>query len=347
MIRVVSKTLAMLMSPSYLFFKSNIFMARPNRFFLSGATYHVMFRGNNGQSVFSSHADRLRFCFFMEDGIKQFDHSILAFCFMSNHVHLVIQLKDISLSKICQNLCFRYSQFYNYKNKTSGHLFQGRFKAVLVDDSFYLKELVRYIHLNPVRAKMVNDPSLYPWSSHQAYFNNDFTWLAKDTVLKKFGETRSLARDAFQHYVYSGIGVDCGIDFEKGNSGGILGSEEFIEDLKTKDRYIQITDDSSVVDLKTLINFVTSWYNVDPIKLLQDSDIKSTHVRVVIAYLVRSIKSITLRDLANYFERKESAICQSARRFEIKMNSSPKLKLEIEELKANLFETILGSGLTV
>ena len=321
-------------------------MARPSRFFLPGATYHVMFRGNNGKFIFSSNEDRLRFCFFMEDGVKQFDHSILAFCFMSNHVHLVIQLKDISLSKICQNLCFRYSQFYNYKNNTIGHLFQGRFKAILVDDNLYLKELVRYIHLNPVRAKIVNDPSLYPWSSHQAYFNKDHPWLAKDTVLKKFGETRALARDAFQHYVFSGIGLDCGIDFEKGNTEGILGSKEFIEDIMNMGD-VPTTADSKVVDLKTLINFVTAWYEVDPIKLFQDKDIKSAHIRAIIAYLVRNIESITLRDLANYFERKESALCQSARRLEIKMNASPPLKIEVEKLKTDFFEAILGSGLTV
>lgn len=322
-------------------------MARPNRFFLPGATYHVMFKGNNGQSIFSSDEDRSRFCFFIEDGIKKFDHSLLAFCFMSNHVHLVIQLNEISLSKICQNLKFRYSQFYNFKYKMSGHLFQDRFKAILVDDSLYLKELVRYVHLNPVRAKMVNDPLQYLWSSHQAYFNKDYPWLAKDTVLKKFGATRQLARDAFHHYVSAGTGLDCGIDFEKGNTEGILGSEEFIEDIISMSSGVQITTDSKVVSLEILIAFVTDWYEVDPVKLLQDDNQRSAHIRAVIAYLVRNIESITLRDLANYFERKESAICQAARRFEIKMNSSSELKLEIEKLKADLFETILGSGLKV
>ena len=91
---------------------------------------------------------------------------------------------------------------------------------------------------------------------------------------------------------------------------------------------------------------MASWYEVDPIKLLSDKDIKSAHIRAVIGYLVRNIESITLRDLANYFKCKESALCQSARRLQIKMSSSPELKVEIETLKADFFETILGSGFT-
>ena len=308
-------------------------MARSTRFFLPGATYHVMFRGNNKQHIFSSDEDCSRFCILTEDGIKQFGHSILAFCLMGNHVHLAIQVNDIPLSKICQNLAFRYTQIFNSKYKMTGHLFQGRFKAVLIDSDDYLKELIRYIHLNPIRAKMVNAPLFYPWSSHAAYFNKDFAWLAKDVVLRRFGETRYLAREAFRHFVSLGIGLESKIDFSKGFSDGILGDEEFIEEIKRNDKHIQNLNVTNSGELKNLISFVASWYNVELNKLLQSADKKSIHIRAVIAFLVRNTEHLSLRDLANAFERKESGICHSARRFEVKMQSSIQLQMELEKLK--------------
>src|SRR3990172_12163731 len=144
-------------------------MARRARHSSNGATYHVMLRGNNGQQIFSSNRERCQFCLLMQEGVERYGHQILAFCFMSNHVHLAVRIKDVSLSKICQNLAFRYTRFYNWQHKTIGHLFQGRFKSVLVGSNRYLKELIRYIHLNPVRARLVENPLDYQWSSHQAY----------------------------------------------------------------------------------------------------------------------------------------------------------------------------------
>lgn len=315
-------------------------MSRINRFFVAGATYHVILRGNHGQSIFSSEEDCSRFSFFMQEGIKQFEHSILAFCFMSNHVHLAIQVNEIPLSKICQNLAFRYAQFYNFKHDTFGHLFQGRYKAILVDDNEYLKELIRYIHLNPVRAKLVNDPLLYYWSSHQAYFNKDFAWLAKDILLRKFGETRFLAKQAFHHFVSSGIGVNCNIDFVKGFSDGILGNEDFIEEIKNGENYFPRTNPLDSLDLKKLVTFVTCWYGIDSESLLEGSEKKHIHVRAVIAFLVRKIKTLSFRDLVNFFGRKESGICHSARRLEVKIESSIELKNEIERLKTDLIKAL-------
>lgn len=174
-------------------------MARRSRHSLPKAIYHVMMRGNNGQSIFSSDSERCRFCLLMQEGVERYGHRILAFCFMSNHVHLAIQLGDVSLSKICQNLAFRYTRFYNWRHKTIGYLFQGRFKSILVDGNNYLRKLIRYIHLNPIRARITDDPLNYRWSSHQAYLmQNEFTWLARDTGLQFFGESR---QDATKNFI--------------------------------------------------------------------------------------------------------------------------------------------------
>ena len=133
-----------------------IIMARRPRFHFPGATYHVMLRGNNGKAIFTSDEERCRFCFLIQEGVERFGHQIYAFCFMTNHIHLALKVNDVPLSKIIQNLSFRYTRFFNWRHNVIGHLFQGRFKSVLVDGSRYLKHLIRYIHLNPVRANMVD-----------------------------------------------------------------------------------------------------------------------------------------------------------------------------------------------
>jgi REP element-mobilizing transposase RayT len=136
-------------------------MARKPRVYFPGALYHVILRGNGGQTIFFDDKDRTRFCFLVQEGIERFGHRIHAFCLMSNHVHLAIQVGEVSLSRILQNLSFRYTRWVNGRQSRTGHLFQGRYKAVLVDADIYLQVLTRYIHLNPVRAGIVKEPEAY------------------------------------------------------------------------------------------------------------------------------------------------------------------------------------------
>ena len=104
-----------------------------------------------------------------QGSVERFGYRIHAFCLMTTHTHLAIQVGDIPLARIMQNVGFRYTQFINHKYQRTGHLFQGRYKALLIDADSYLLELIRYIHLNPVRAAMVRSPEEYPWSSHPYY----------------------------------------------------------------------------------------------------------------------------------------------------------------------------------
>jgi len=114
-----------------------------------------MLRGNGGQDIFFSPEDRYRLFLLIQGGLERFRHRVHAFCLMNNHIHLAVQVSDISLSRIVQNLSFRYTRWVNSQQKRMGHLFQGRHKAVLVGRDNYLLELVRYIHLNPVRTGLV------------------------------------------------------------------------------------------------------------------------------------------------------------------------------------------------
>ena len=116
-------------------------MARKPRVHYPTALYHVIMRGNARQDIFFDYEDRIRFYLLLQEGTEKYGHRIHAFCLMTNHVHLAIQVGDVSLSRIMQNLTFRYTKWINWRQNRSGHLFQGRYKAVLIDADSYLLEL--------------------------------------------------------------------------------------------------------------------------------------------------------------------------------------------------------------
>ena len=138
-------------------------MPRKPRIHFPGALYHVILRGNAGEPVFFDDADRYRFYLLLQEGIERFGYRVHAFCCMTNHIHMALQVGSVSLSRIMQNLALRYTSGINRKYRRTGHLFQGRYKAILLDADSYLLELVRYIHLNPVRARLVKHPDNYSW----------------------------------------------------------------------------------------------------------------------------------------------------------------------------------------
>ncbi|MCK5545000.1 MAG: transposase, partial [Desulfobulbaceae bacterium] len=141
-------------------------MARPLRITFPGAFYHITSRGNEGKVVFKSKRDREKFLEYLESATKRYDALIHAYCLMDNHYHLMVETPSGNLPQIMRHINGAYTTYFNIKRKRSGHLFQGRYKAILVEIDEYAKELSRYIHLNPVRAGMVEKPEAYQWSSY-------------------------------------------------------------------------------------------------------------------------------------------------------------------------------------
>src|SRR3989304_8290946 len=206
-------------------------MARKPRLHISGGFYHVMLRGNGGQQIFFSDEDRLYFENLIEEGIKRYQHRIHAYCWMNNHVHLAIQVANVTLSKIIQNLSFRYTRWINKRESRIGHLFQGRYKAILIDADSYLLELVRYIHLNPVRARLVSDPARSRWSSPRAHLDHEaISWLTTDWVLSQFGQRASTARRAYPRFVPDGQAHGHREEFHRGaDDSRLLGEDTFVQ----------------------------------------------------------------------------------------------------------------------
>ncbi|MGA6827823.1 REP-associated tyrosine transposase [Nitrospira sp. NS4] len=206
-------------------------MARPLRIEFPGALYHITSRGNARQRVFRDDEDRETFLATLAWVVERFGWRCHAYCLMENHVHLLIQTPQPNLSRGMRQLNGVYTHRFNRRHNKVGHLFQGRFKAILVEQEPYLLELARYIVLNPVRAKMVKSPERYAWSSYRPMVGLAPVPPALETewVLAQFGSTKATARKRYAEFVQDGVGVPGPWDEVKGQV--LLGSEAFIERL--------------------------------------------------------------------------------------------------------------------
>ena len=144
-------------------------MARPPRIEYPGAFIHIINRGNGGENIFIIDRDREKFLGYVETAVDRYQIKIHTYCLMTNHYHLLVETPHPNLSPALKWINGSYVTYFNRKRQRPGHLFQGRYKSILIDADAYLKPLSRYIHLNPVRAKMVEKPGAYPWSSYPAF----------------------------------------------------------------------------------------------------------------------------------------------------------------------------------
>ena len=183
-------------------------MARKPRIEFPGAFYHVVSRGNQRQNIFHDKSDHLAYLNRLEHYRKKYRVTVYAFILMSNHVHLLVETKDAPLTKFMQGLQFTYTQYYNRKYSKVGHLFQGRYKAILCDRDAYLLELVRYLHLNPARMKRSVDPWKYQWSSHRAYMGDvSPVEIETPSILGQFGRREGQARRSYLRFMKEGRGI--------------------------------------------------------------------------------------------------------------------------------------------
>jgi REP element-mobilizing transposase RayT len=157
-------------------------MARPLRIEFPGAVYHVTSRGDRREDIFADDEDRHGFLELVGQALSRFDAQMLAYCLMGNHYHFVLHTRKANLSTLMRHINGVYTQAYNRRHGKVGHLFQGRFKAILVDRDAYLLEVCRYVELNPVRAQLVRKPQSWPWSSYRAHVGLDPAreWLDTD-----------------------------------------------------------------------------------------------------------------------------------------------------------------------
>jgi REP element-mobilizing transposase RayT len=209
-------------------------MARPLRIEFAGALYHVTARGNAQANIYDDDNDRQQFLSLLQNTVDRYDWYCHAYCLMDIHYHLLIETNTPTLSKGMKLLNGTYTQYYNRQHKRVGHVFQGRFKAILVQKDSYLLELARYISLNPVRAHMVRSAKDWPWSSYRATagYDESAACLTTDWVLAGFAKTKNVAQQRYRNFVQQGKGQPS--PWQQLKNQIYLGDDEFVNDMQCR-----------------------------------------------------------------------------------------------------------------
>jgi len=207
-------------------------MARPLRIEYPGAVYHVTSRGNEKKPVFRDEQDRENFLNTLRHVNKRYSWICHAYCLMSNHYHLLIETPEGNLSLGMRQVNGVYTQLFNRLHVRTGHLFQGRYKAILIQRDSHLLEVCRYVVLNPVRAKMVERPEAWTWSSYRATAGQarPHPCLSTDWVLGQFSGKRETGEKEYRQFVQGGIGEKTIWTEVRGQA--LLGDEDFLEELR-------------------------------------------------------------------------------------------------------------------
>jgi len=309
-------------------------MARKPRIHVPGGVYHAMLRGNGGQEVFRSDEDRLYFYDLVEEGVERFGHRIHGFCLMGNHLHLVVQVAEVPLSKIMQNLAFRYTRWFHRRTRSVGHLFQGRYKAILVDADAYLLALVRYVHLNPVRAGLVEQPETYPWSGHRGYLGlTSIPWLHTEWVLGQFAKRLSTCRKRYAAFVAAGLDEGHRDDFHRGRRDTrVLADDDFTAQLLGREPVA-----GAPPSLEAIVKTVCDHYEVTEDELGGPSRARRlSEARGVVGRLAVATRSTTLTEVATRFHRDPTTLCRIVARIDRQTATPSRLANTVELLRNTL-----------
>ncbi len=278
-------------------------MARPLRIEYPGAFYHIINRGNAGESIYIDDSDRHKFLDYLEVSVERFALVIHAYCLMTNHYHLIVETPNANISSAIQWLNVSYVMYYNRKHHRQGHLFQGRFKSILINADEYLLELSRYIHRNPVAAMITEFPEDYSWSSYRAYVQEGKTipsWLERDRLLSYFETTTRKAMNRYRRFVEEIDEPFMEDPTTKAVAGSVLGSESFIAWIQeaflkghTDNREIpQAKALRSTIPIATVIKTVAQGYGCEE-KTIRAKGSKNNRAREHAIYLSRDLCGLT------------------------------------------------------
>jgi REP element-mobilizing transposase RayT len=322
-------------------------MARPLRVEYPGAFYHVMSRGNSREKLYTGTRDYEKFLQYLEKAAERFALIIHTYCLMGNHYHLLVETPQPNLSVTMQWLNVSYATYFNRNQDRSGHLFQGRFKAILIDVDAYLKHLSRYIHLNPVRAGIINAPGQYRWSSYPSFIGEQLSpkFLMTDLLLGNFGSNKNEARKNYQEFV-EGVDIKAVKNPSKKLAGGfILGDTDFVNWVK--DNFLsKREDEKEIPQLKKLkprvtpeiiVEQVSKVFKIEVAKI-RKKGLKRNKAREVAIYLTRELSRLSCKDLGIFFGGVSGAlITMMNKRIVEEIDRDRRLKNKIETIKDQIF----------
>lgn len=309
-------------------------MARPLRIQYPEAFYHITSRGNERKVVFRNDRDRNRFLSYLETAHDKYGAIIHVYCLMDNHYHLLVETPRSNLSQILHHINGAYTTYFNVKRQRSGHLFQGRFKGILVEKDAYCKELSRYIHLNPVRAGMVKGPWEYPWSSYRYFVGKDKKpeWLTMELVLGDFGGEGRTGFRRYREYVERREAKELESPFKTVIASTFLGSEEFINNIRMEYLEKKKVDRRNISAIKKILRGPS----LEEIEKAVAQILPKGHAlyKKVCIYLSHQYSGMRLDEIGAYFGMRGSAISQASRRFKETLKGDRELGRILSKIKS-------------
>jgi REP element-mobilizing transposase RayT len=300
-------------------------MPRPKRIHYEGAIYHVTSRGNERRKIVMDDADRWMFIRLLGEMIEENKVVCHAWVLMDNHYHLLLETPEANLSLAMKHLNSLYTQRFNKKHHRSGHLFQGRFKALVVEKESYLLELCRYVVLNPVRARMVKAPGNWKWSSYRSTAGIDKVekWLEIDWILGRFGRLEKEAQKSYMSFVKDGMGKKES-PWEELSSQVYLGKEEFlnkVHEIGRKHRHLDVPKYQKHVvkaDPQEVLKKVGLVYGEKPEEILK-SGRRKAEAREVAIYLLKRESGLSLKEIGKRMGVGFSAVGNQWARIKVKV----------------------------
>ena len=309
-------------------------MARPYRLQAENCLYHIMSRGDDRKRIYTMPSDYGKFLDYVMKAKERYQFCMYAYCLMVNHFHLLIETQLPNISEIMHYIKGSYTIYYNIRHRRTGHLFQGRFKSIVVDQDAYFLELTRYIHLNPVYAGIVPDPAAYRWSSYRGYLGKKDEYIDKDEVKQYLG----MPRGQYQRFVLEGIKKRKD-PLENVYAGFLLGSVGFIKD-KLRDLEIQITSDDvshkkalreDVKVAEEIIEEVTKYYKTTIVEIKESTN-RPMRAKHVLVHVLRRLTGLSNREIGRYVGMRPSAVSRAGIMIERQLEKDKSLRRVVDKI---------------
>ncbi len=319
-------------------------MSRPLRIEFQGAHYHVMNRGNARNSIFLIDDDYGVFLAVLEEATRLFYVKVLSYCLMTNHYHLLIHTPKGNLSRFMRHLGAVYTQRFNKIHKKDGHLFRGRFKAILVQEDEYLTHLIRYIHLNPAQANLVQDPKDYLWSSHSDFLKGkDSQYLNVKEALSYFSPIEKEAKKLYLEFLKSGVDLKTKVFFKNNKQGSVFGDIDFID--KIKEKYLLVDkkpseeipekrSDEGLLMIKKIKKSILERFRLKESSLYASIRGEYNKPRTLALALSRELSGLKLQEVARAFKmRSYKTVSSSCQRFKASLVFDERAWREYDEVR--------------
>lgn len=316
-------------------------MARPLRIEYEGAFYHITARGNERKRIFFGKGDYDKFKEYLLEAQDKYGYRLHCYVLMGNHYHLVIETPDGNMNKVLHYINGSYANYVNRKRNRNGHLLQGRYKGILVDRDAYLLELSRYLHLNPVRAKIVEKPEDYCQSSYRSYVKTPKEAIVTtDLILGMVSEDGKSARRAYRDYVEKGVDEGGRNPLEDVYGGVILGSRGFskqalgtLKESALDQEEIARRRELRKFEIEDVIEAVCSYFKVPADRLTEGGK----ELRDMAIYLLKRHTSVMNRQIGELFEGLTySGVSKANQRFSVRISEERSLRNAVKKITGSM-----------